>query len=67
MSLIEHDLQEILETVYSCKWQLLYTAAEIAYFELNGDLPEWACFIECIDRETDGTLILVHRSNETDN
>lgn len=41
-------------------WQAFYAMAEIAYWELHRELPEWAIFIERIERYPGGDLI-IHR------
>lgn len=48
-------------SAYGDTYEALYAAAEIAYvIEHNGKIPEWACYIEQVER-VDGNYVFVHK------
>lgn len=66
MMVLEKGLRDTLDSIYTHKWQRLYCAAEIAYFEMYNNLPEWGCFIDRIERDGNGNLIIAHRGDDHD-
>lgn len=62
----QHDNLITLISSYGDHWQAYYAAAEIAYYEEHGKLPEWACIIERIE-DVGGNLLYIHHDRKQDN
>lgn len=56
----ESNIQKMLDIGIYTLEQAAMAAAELDYYDVFGELPEWACYIEGVVIEND-SLIIIHR------